>query len=195
MPDDGAYRLRQVLSMPDTEHLLLKQRKEQGIFNVVPTSQGIDISEEGNYSLLLLASEVSRNDVPNDVHQLIASFNGSFTRYSLVLNYDSFSYKEVLSRLLPSTVTVPCGYEIVGHVAHFNLQEQHWPYRFLIGQVCLDKRPCVKTVIAKQGIVSSEFRTFEMEVIAGQADTQVSLKEHGLKLQFDFRKAWRPGDR
>eukprot|EP00434_Breviolum_minutum_P001796 symbB.v1.2.001591.t1/scaffold88.1/size340390/26 len=190
VPNDGAYRLRQVLSMPDTEHLLLKQRKEQGIFNVVPTSQGIDISEEGNYSLLLLASEVSRNDVPNDVHQLIASFNGSFTRYSLVLNYDSFSYKEVLSRLLPSTVTVPCGYEIVGHVAHFNLQEQHWPYRFLIGQVCLDKRHCVKTVIAKQGIVSSEFRTFDMEVIAGQADTLVSLKEHGLKLQFDFRKVY-----
>lgn len=201
MPHNGAYRLRQVLSKSDSGRagtetggirkgrmrqnwadFILKQRKEQGIFNVVSETLGA-------HSLLLLAHEVSPADLPEEMQNLIAAFQGSFTRYTLVLNYHNYSYKEVLSRLLPSTITVPSGYEIVGHIAHFNLLDQHWPHRFLIGEVCLDKCPCIKTVVAKLGVVSNKFRTFDMEVIAGQPLTQVTLKEHGLQLQFDFQKA------
>ena len=184
MPHNGAYRLRQALSKSHpagTEtggiggvrkgqnlgqnwaDFILKQRKEQGIFNVVS-----EAGAHGAYSLLLLAHEVAPADLPEDMQNLIATFQGSFTRYTLVLNYQNYSYKEVLSRLLPSTITVPSGYEIVGHIAHFNLLDQHWPHRFLIGEVCLDKCPCIKTVVAKLGVVSNKFRTFDMEVIAGE---------------------------
>ena len=201
MPHNGAYRLRQALSKSDSGRagtetggirkgpmrqnwadFILKQRKEQGIFNVVSETLGA-------HSLLLLAHEVSPADLPEEMQNLIAAFQGSVTRYTLVLNYHNYSYKEVLIRLLPSTITVPSGYEIVGHIAHFNLLDQHWPHRFLIGEVCLDKCPCIKTVVAKLGAVSNKFRTFDMEVIAAQPLTQVTLKEHGLQLQFDFQKA------
>ena len=201
MPHNGAYRLRQALSkdpratercirkdgkgLQNWADFILKQRREQGIFNVV--SEALD--DLGAHSLLLLAHEVSPADLPEEMQNLITTFQGSFTRYTLVLNYNNYSYKEVLSRLLPSTITVPSGYEIVGHIAHFNLLDQHWPHRFLIGEVCLDKCPCIKTVVAKLGVVSNKFRTFDMEVIAGQPLTQVTLKEHGLQLQFDFQKA------
>lgn len=115
MPHNGAYRLRQVLSKSDSGRagtetggirkgrmrqnwadFILKQRKEQGIFNVVSETLGA-------HSLLLLAHEVSPADLPEEMQNLIAAFQGSFTRYTLVLNYHNYSYKEVLSRLLPQS--------------------------------------------------------------------------------------------
>lgn len=209
LPNNGAYRLRQALSA--RLDFVLKQRKEQGIFNVIvrksmkenqektvkrSESKGQQIlsqsHQEGAQSdhetLLLLDFEVSPSDLPEEMHEMISEFQGSFTKYRLDLNYDNYNYKEVLSRLLPG-IPVPTGYEVVGHIAHFNLLEQHWPHRFLIGQVCLDKCGSIKTVVAKLGVVSNEFRTFDMEVIAGTSDTNVSVKEHGLQLRFDFQKA------
>ena len=137
--------------------------------------------------LLLLDSSVAPSDLPQELLQRVQSLEGKFCRYTLRLSYKHFSYKQVLERLLPTKV--PTGYEIVGHIAHFNLQEDHWPHRSLIGQVFLEKSNGIKTVVAKLGTVSSEFRTFDMEVIAGEEDFMVSLREHQLKLRFDFRKA------
>ena len=74
----------------------------------------------------------------------------------------------------------------------------------------MDKARNVRTAVAKRSAVTDEFRTFDMEapfkmqlwcpvavaslvcweVIAGEADTVVEVTEFGLKLQFDFRKAW-----
>ena len=202
VPENGAYRLRQALEnkrqkrtkrqepgcrIQSLADFILTQRKDLGIFNVVHVD-GPNADGACSYSLLLLAFEVSPADLPEEMHSLIVTFQGSFTRHTMVWSYDNYTYKEVLSRLLPN-ISVPSGYEVVGHIAHFNLLEQHWPHRFIIGQVCLDKCPCIKTVVAKLGVVSNEFRTFDMEVIAGQTDTKVSLKEHGLQLHFDFQKA------
>lgn len=78
----------------------------------------------------------------------------------------------------------------MGHLAHFNLREQQWPHRFIIGRVMLDKNPCIETVVTKVGTLSNEFRTFDMEVIAGRNDTIVSVTECGFRLQFDFRSVY-----
>lgn len=59
-----------------------------------------------------------------------------------------------------------------------------------IGQVILDKNPCLKTIVTKIGSLSNEFRTFDMEVIAGRDDTDVTVCERGLKLRFDFRTVY-----
>lgn len=166
--------------MPGVDAFCYPQRKEQGVLNVV---------REDGLTLLLLAPDVEPKSLPPNLQQQMKSVQGSLTQYKLALDYNCYSYKDALKQLLPPLVTVPTGYEIVGHIAHFNLQEEHWPHRCLIGQVCLDKNRCVKTVVAKLGVVTNEFRTLDMEVIAGENDTRVSLKEHGVKLEFDFQKA------
>ena len=40
-----------------------------------------------------------------------------------------------VQKLLPDGVEVPSAYEAVGHIAHFNLREEHLPFKHLIGQV------------------------------------------------------------
>jgi hypothetical protein len=53
-------------------------------------------------------------------------------------------------RLLPPTCTeVPSAFEAVGHIAHINLRDDLLPYKYLIGQVLLDKNPNIKTVVNK----------------------------------------------
>merc|ERR1712008_286937 len=54
----------------------------------------------------------------------------------------------------------------------------------------LDRNPSIKTVVTKIGSLSNEFRTFDMEVIAGSDDTEVTVCESGLKLRFDFRQVY-----
>lgn len=62
---------------------------------------------------------------------------------------------------------VPGSFETIGHIAHFNLRSGHLPYKHLIGQVCLDKNPSIKTVVTKMKEIENQFRVFDMEVIAG----------------------------
>ena len=51
------------------------------------------------------------------------------------LNYTNYSYYQVLKELLPSHITIPTGFETIGHIAHFNLSDEQYPYRNLIGTV------------------------------------------------------------
>lgn len=77
-------------------------------------------------------------------------------------------------------------------MAHLNLRERYWPYKFLIATVLADKNPMVKTVINKLDSVGTEnaFRTFQYEVLHGPDDMNVELREQGCTFKFDFAKVY-----
>ena len=63
---------------------------------------------------------------------------------------------------------VPSSFEIAGHIAHVNLREESLPYKYLIGKAILDKnKPKIRVVVNKIGNIENEFRTFPMEILAG----------------------------
>ena len=110
--------------------------------------------------------------------------------HTFVRTYEDCSSEEVLQALLPSGVEVPHGFETVGTIAHFNLRDQLLPYKQIIGEVILDKNPALRTVVNKVGVLANEFRTFSMEVLAGENSTETSVKENGLKLFLDYSKVY-----
>jgi tRNA (guanine37-N1)-methyltransferase len=116
--------------------------------------------------------------------------------HTLRLGYEHAGVEAVLRRLLPpalvaSAEEMPTGFEIVGHVAHMNLREEFLPHRSLIGAVVLEKnRGTIRTVVAKLGNIESVFRTFPMEVIAGEDDTRVCVRHSGATFRFDFREVY-----
>lgn len=77
-------------------------------------------------------------------------------------------------------------------IAHVNLREQFLPYKYLIGQVLLDKVVTVRTVINKTEDVGSNnvFRTFPYEILAGDNDMNVSTMESDCEFRFDFSKVY-----
>jgi tRNA (guanine37-N1)-methyltransferase len=77
-------------------------------------------------------------------------------------------------------------------LAHVNLRNQYLPYKYLIGQVLLDKNPAILTVINKTLDVGteSEFRTFPYEVLAGEDNLDVLVNDDGCHFKFNFGKVY-----
>ncbi|KAI9846304.1 MAG: tRNA(m(1)G37)methyltransferase [Thelocarpon superellum] len=114
--------------------------------------------------------------------------------YSLKLNYDHWTYYDIMSSILPEDEQeeLPSSFSIVGHIAHLNLREQYLAFKSLIAAVLLDKNPSVTTVINKTNDVgtSSAYRTFGYEVLAGDSDLSVEVKEEGCTFRFDYAKVY-----
>jgi tRNA (guanine37-N1)-methyltransferase len=116
--------------------------------------------------------------------------------HTVRLGYEHAGVEAVLRRLLPPALVaaseeLPTGFEIVGHVAHMNLREEFLPHRALIGAVVLEKnRGVIRTVVAKLGNIESIYRTFPMEVIAGEPNTRVCVRHSGATFRFDFREVY-----
>merc|ERR1711903_73472 len=110
---------------------------------------------------------------------------------SLVLDYDYFTFDEILREILPDGTDVPSSFETIGHVAHLNLRDEHLPFKHVIGQVLLDKNsPKIRTVVNKVGSIENEFRVLPMEVLAGEEGMETEVRQHGLRFRMDFSKVY-----
>ncbi|KAL5081725.1 hypothetical protein RYX36_010146 [Vicia faba] len=108
-------------------------------------------------------------------------------RCKLTLFYDYWQMNEILEALLPEGMIVPTAFEIVGHIAHLNLKEEHLPYKNVIAKVVLDKnKPKIQTVVNKIDSIHNEYRTMQLEVLAGNHSLVTTLAENGLRFHVDL---------
>ena len=141
--------------------------------------------------LVLLDKDLAEADLPPPLQQAIEHAGGQLQEHCIQQGYHDLSAREVLQEVLPSDVVVPSAYENVGHVVHLNLRPEQLPYRFLIGQVLLDKlQPRVRTVVNKATEISSEFRNLPLELIAGEPDYLVTVQHGDAPLSFDYSKVY-----
>ncbi|KAG9143750.1 hypothetical protein Leryth_026126 [Lithospermum erythrorhizon] len=105
----------------------------------------------------------------------------------LTLLYDYWHMDEVLEGLLPGGMVIPSGFEIVGHIAHLNLKEEHLPFKKLIAKVVLDKnKPKIQTVVNKTNSIQNQYRTMQLEVLAGNHSLVTTVVENGLRFHVDL---------
>ncbi|CDO92594.1 unnamed protein product [Kluyveromyces dobzhanskii CBS 2104] len=112
--------------------------------------------------------------------------------HEYTLDYDFWKVEEILNAILPEDYLdeIPTGFTIVGHVAHLNLRKEFKPFGELIGQVILDKNTTIKTVVDKVDSIATKFRTFQMNVLAGEPNLLVTQKESDCSFTFDFSKVY-----
>jgi len=168
-------------------------------------------SNENIYITKFTADERStlENDILNPEKNTELTKEDKFTIVDekISLNVNNFSYDEVftmfieeekenkklkdddetISKILKS---IPNGFEIVGKIAHFNLRDEYIKYRYFIGQLVLDKNPSISTVVNKVGKIENVYRTYEMEIIAGEENYNVEHKEGNVRFKFDLRKTY-----
>ncbi|VVT56238.1 uncharacterized protein SAPINGB_P004909 [Magnusiomyces paraingens] len=137
------------------------------------------------------AAEAEKQLVP-EFSEILKQTPIAFVPYRLQLTYDFWKAEEILAAILPESLLeeIPVGFTIVGHVAHLNIRDQYLPYKFIIGQVVLDKNPRVRTVVNKLDAIDTVFRTFDMEVLAGERDFMVEQSESNCRFRFDFSKVY-----
>lgn len=85
--------------------------------------------EDNSKKIVLLQPDI---EIPEDLKKY------EWVNKKVELNYSNFSYFQVLRQILPENLTVPTGFETVGHLAHFNLSDELYPYRHAIGRVLID---------------------------------------------------------
>uniref|UniRef100_A0A5B7BEM0 tRNA (guanine(37)-N1)-methyltransferase n=1 Tax=Davidia involucrata TaxID=16924 RepID=A0A5B7BEM0_DAVIN len=94
---------------------------------------------------------------------------------------------EILEVLLPKGMIVPSAFETVGHIAHLNLRDEHLQYKKLIAKVVLDKnKPKIQTVVNKIDAIDNDYRTMQLEVIAGNHSLVTTVVENGLRFHVDL---------
>lgn len=117
----------------------------------------------------------------------------NFITKEVQLGYENWSYDTIFKAVLPEDEEIVSGYSQVGHILHLNLRDHLLEYRHLIGQVFVDKIKTCRTVVNKSNIIDNTYRNFSMEVIAGDEDYLVTVKENNCKFEFDFSKVyWNP---
>ncbi|KAM3329430.1 hypothetical protein ACQJBY_026474 [Aegilops geniculata] len=152
----------------------------------------------GEPTRLLLLDEVHANrrvdELPEAVKVVLeheANQGGPFAyelvQCQLTLFYDYWPMNEVLEALLPEGIIIPAGFETVGHIAHLNLRDEHLPYKTLIAQVVLDKnKPKIQTVVNKIDAIQNDYRTMQLEILAGHDSLVTTVIESGLRFQVDL---------
>ncbi|MFP4005476.1 MAG: class I SAM-dependent methyltransferase [Candidatus Hadarchaeia archaeon] len=81
-------------------------------------------------------------------------------------------------------------FDIVGDIAVLKLSDKLLPKKERIGEALMDVHGNISTVLRQTGPVSGEFRTRELEVIAGEERTETEYTEYGCTYKVDLAKAY-----
>ena len=106
------------------------------------------------------------------------------------MTYDDFTMEQILRKILPENVVVPSSFEAIGHIAHLNLKPEHFPYKEIIGQVLLDKNHSIRTVVNKIEAIHNQFRTPELEILAGEPELETIAKEGKCKFKLNYKEVY-----
>ena len=74
----------------------------------------------------------------------ISECKGELIQHEIVITYDHYSADQILAAVLPKGIEVTTSFETIGHIAHMNLKECHFPFRVVIGK---------KTLLTFYGII------------------------------------------
>lgn len=178
------------LSAPTFEKISPKNPKLKALLlkeDIYVTEADEKNVENVNYEPELLKKEISE-----EKYQRLKELGAIFKIHELQFGFNHWAYDDILKAVLPDDLVEQCpsAFTLAGHLAHLNLKQQYMPYRNIIGEIILEKFPNIRTVVNKTNNITSEFRTFEMEVLAGDDDFVVTQKESGCQFTFDFQKVY-----
>jgi tRNA (guanine37-N1)-methyltransferase len=145
------------------------------------------------YKLILLSQENSAKapeDFPEPLTTLMKQYDCELTDYELTLTHKHCKLVDILKNVLPEKCTVPKSFEMVGTIAHVNLESCQLPYKHLIGEAIMLKNSQVRTVVNKTEKINNVYRNATLEVIAGANNFITTVKEGNSRFDFDYSKVY-----
>lgn len=169
--------------LPHIKRMLLKIQRHKSI----------ELVGDGTKKLLLNPMIITCfGDLPEEVRNL--GLNGSHLKWEdFELMYENWSTEDILKAVLPADQESCTSYSRIGHIIHVNLKTHLLPYKHLIGEVYRDKIAGIRCVINKIQTIDNTYRNFQLELLSGEEDYQVEVKENGTNFKFDFSQVyWNP---
>lgn len=160
---------------------------------IIPVPDNFDCRDKPSKRMLLLDPALEAGGI-DGLPELLCKFalqsKAILTSHEIILDYEYWSTDQILRAIIPTELEVPSSFSSIGHIAHLNLRKDYEPYKYLIGQVLLDKNKAIKTVVNKTDSIDHTFRFFSMELLAGEDNTVASLREGQCSFTFDFAKVY-----
>lgn len=151
----------------------------------------VDDSDSQDHKVVLLREDITNvSQLPEDIKGFLETHPIEITNKSVEIGAAQMSTEQILKKLLPPHDETPSSFETIGHIAHLNIRDELLPYKNIIGEVLLEKNPKLKTVVNKVGKIETTFRTFQMEVIAGENNLETQVKESGCLFKFNFAEVY-----
>jgi len=162
---------------PAKAGLLMKAPAMRRTLLDLPHTKRVLHCEDGDRIVLLRVTEEAA--LLPDAAALFKQEDVHLTPHTLDLDYDFWTVDDIFQAVLPEDLLegAPAGFATVGHIAHLNLNDEYLPFKYIIGQVILDKLPTIKTVVNKLDNIDNQFRVFAMEVLAGEKNFVVEQSE------------------
>ena len=102
--------------------------------------------QEPRKVLLLTPHHLMKKPLTAEDHDWICANGGEEATWVVSLGYPTYSQHTILRAILPAEVKdVPTRFETVGHIAHYNLREEHLPYKHIIGEAGVQKSLALQT--------------------------------------------------
>ena len=194
------------LAVPDLKKLsklLQELKRTNDILDLSALHAVVDNLHQPERKIIILDHKINVHEPTTwtpTIHKLIQEEKLSMVPYDLHLTYDNWSMRDILEAIIPEPSEhddafqeTPTGFSQVGHVAHLNLRDNYLPWKYLIGEVLLDKVERARTVINKVedvGSTDNPYRTFPYEVLAGPDDMDVTVNDNGCIFEFNFAKVY-----
>ncbi len=81
-------------------------------------------------------------------------------------------------------------FDVIGNIAVVKLPDGLLPKKHLIGEALMQVHRHVRTVLRQTSAVRGEFRTRELELIAGEPETETTYHESGCSFKVDLAKVY-----
>ncbi|THH08356.1 hypothetical protein EW145_g2768 [Phellinidium pouzarii] len=139
-----------------------------------------------------VASTNKIDDLAVEALEYLENEGATFLTHTIDFTYDYWTHDEIIHAALPEELCdgSPTGFATTGHIAHLNLNDEYLPYKYIIGQIIMDKNLRIRTVVNKLNNIHEQFRFFEMELVAGEPDFVVEHLETDCRFTFDFREVY-----
>lgn len=135
----------------------------------------------------------SWEDLPAETLSELGIDSSAFSFEDLELTYQNWRADELVRAILPDGIEPATSFSKIGHILHMNLKDNLLPYKTAIAQIYIDKVPGCRTVINKAQSIENTFRNFQIDLLLGDEEYQVQVKENGVSFEFDFSTVyWNP---
>jgi len=152
--------------------------------------QELKIQRAGDYLNIPLLHKPSPQHIRN-LKKSLPEFEISVNRFPKHVRPPT-NLIDVLEGKLPTHLlaSLPQAIDFVGDIVVVEIPPELEPHKKLLGEAILATHKRVRTVLAKSGAVSGEYRLREFEVIAGVNKTETVHKEHGCAYHVDLAKTY-----
>lgn len=125
-------------------------------------------------------------DLPTAMLHELDLDSSAFSLENIKLTYQNWKADELVKAITPDGLEPATSYSKIGHILHMNLKDNLLPYKTTIAQIYMDKSVGCRTVINKAQSIDNTFRNFQIDLLVGDADYHVKVKENGVVFEFDF---------